>query len=155
MQCGSNRPWQILKEVIHRVSPMECGTTTNKSRDILSRPLLAFTLFWLPAIAIAVAGTSKFDAAWRTVIWTAALSTMGTACIVNALRCRRLHCYLTGPFFLGTAIVTLLYGLGVLPLGGNGWNLIGLMILVGAVALCCLSELIFGKYRTDHSEDGL
>jgi hypothetical protein len=43
------------------------------------------------------------------------------------------------------AIVTLLYGLGVLPLGGNGWNLIGLTILGGAVALCCLPELIFGN----------
>ncbi len=51
---------------------------------------------------------------------------MGTACIANAVRCGRLHCYITGPFFVAMAVVTLLYGLGALPLGGNGWNLIGL-----------------------------
>jgi hypothetical protein len=72
---------------------------------------------------------------------------MGTACIINSVRCGRLHCYLTGPFFLVMSIVTLLYDLGVVPLGGNGWNLIGLATLTGAVVLCCLPELFFGKYR--------
>jgi hypothetical protein len=47
------------------------------------------------------------------------------------------------------AVVTLLFGLGVLPLGGNGWNAIGLTILVGAIALSCLPEIFFGKYRRD------
>jgi hypothetical protein len=59
------------------------------------------------------------------------------------------------PFFLAMAVVTLLYSLGVLPMGGNGWNLIGLVILAGATAFCCLPELIFGKYRTDHGEGRL
>ena len=72
---------------------------------------------------------------------------MGAACIANARRCGRVHCYLTGPFFLVMALVALFYGLGILPLGRNGWNLIGLTILIGAIALCCLPELLFGKYR--------
>jgi hypothetical protein len=32
---------------------------------------------------------------------------MGVACIVNALRCGRVHCYLTGPFFLLMAVIAL------------------------------------------------
>jgi hypothetical protein len=72
---------------------------------------------------------------------------MGTACLVNATRCGRVHCYVTGPFFLLAALVTLLYGLGVLPLGADGWKLIGMTILIGAIVLCCLPELLFGKYR--------
>jgi len=52
------------------------------------------------------------------------------------------------------AVVTLLYGIGVVPLGGNGWNRIGLTILVGAIALCCLPELFFGKYRKGPARDG-
>lgn len=84
---------------------------------------------------------------WRTFVWTAALSTMGAACVVNAVRCGRLHCYITGPFFFAIAVVTLLYGLGVVPLGRNGWSLIGLIVLVGAVALYCLPEIFWGKYR--------
>jgi uncharacterized membrane protein HdeD (DUF308 family) len=125
---------------------MECETKTNKSRDILASPPLALALFWIPAIAIVVTGSSNFRDGWRTLVWTAALITMGTACITNAYRCRRVHCYITGPFFILMAVVTLLYGLGVTPLGRNGWNLIGLTILFGAICLCCLPELFFGKY---------
>jgi hypothetical protein len=84
---------------------------------------------------------------WRTAIWTAALAVMGGACIANASRCGRIHCYVTGPFLLLAALGTLLYGLGVIPLGANGWNVIGLTILIGAIVLCCLPELLFGKYR--------
>ena len=133
---------------------MESGTTTCKSRDILSSLWLAFSVFWFPAIAIVVSGTPAFGNNWRTGIWTVALGTMGAACIANALRCGRVHCFVTGPFFLLMALVSLLYGLGFVPLGRNGWNLIGLTILVGAIALCCLPELLFGKYRNGRTEQG-
>jgi len=72
---------------------------------------------------------------------------MGAARIANAMRCRRVHCYVTGPFFLLAALGTLLYGLGMIPLGANGWNVIGMTILIGAIVLGCLPELLFGKYR--------
>jgi hypothetical protein len=65
---------------------------------------------------------------------------------VNALRCGRVHCYLTGPFFLLMALIALSYGLGILRLGGNGWNLLGLTTLIGAIALCP-PEMFLGKYR--------
>ena len=116
-------------------------------RDILSSWRLAFFWFGLPVIAILVIGNLGFGAGWRTFVWTAALSIMGAACIVNTVRCGRIHCYITGPFFLLMALVTLLYGLGLVPLGGNGWNLISLTILGGAIVLCCLPELFLGKYR--------
>ena len=79
---------------------------------------------------------------------------MGAACLANAVRCGRVHCYTTGPFFLVMAVVTLLYGLGVVPLGGNGWSLISLAILIGAIVLCCLPELFFGKYRRGSARNG-
>ncbi len=126
---------------------MKRGTTTSHSHDMLSNPLLAFALFCLPAIAIVATGHYRIGGGWRTAVWTAALSIMGTACLANAVRCGRVHCYITGPFLLVMAVVTLLYGLGVLPLGGNGWNAIGLTILIGAIALSCLPEMLFGKYR--------
>jgi len=119
----------------------------GKKPDMLSRPWLSFLLWWLPAIAIVASGYEPVSRAWRTGIWTAALIVMGVACLANATRCGRVHCYITGPFFLLAAIGTLLYGIGVLPLGTNGWSLIGLTILVGAIVLCCLPEMLFGKYR--------
>ena len=131
---------------------MERGTTTRNSRDILSTPLLAFAFWWLPPIAIVVTGNLP-RVGWRTFVWTAALITMATGCIVNAVRCGRVHCYISGPFFLAMAVVTLLYGLGRVPLGRNGWNLISLTILVGAIASYCLPELFFGKYRKHRTGD--
>jgi len=125
---------------------MKCDTT-SESRDIFSSPWLCFFLFVVPAIGIAVTAGSDLGGGLRTVVWTAGLGIMGAACIANAARCGRLHCYITGPFFLVMSVVTLLYGLGVVRLGGNGWSLIGATILIGAIALCCLPELFFGKYR--------
>jgi hypothetical protein len=126
---------------------VESNATTCKSRDILSSRWRVFLLYWLPAIAIVVAGAPAISSGWRTVVWTVALVTMGVACIVNTLRCGRVHCYLSGPFFLLMALMALSYGLGILHLGGNGWNLLGLMTLIGAIALWCLPEMFLGKYR--------
>lgn len=116
-------------------------------RDILGNPWSAFAAFWLPMIAIIALGGPHFSNGWRTVVWTAALGVMGIACTVNAMRCGRVHCYLTGPFFLLMATVALLYGLGVVPLGRRGWNVMTLVALVGGVGLCCVPEMILGRYR--------
>lgn len=126
---------------------MDPASAPCQSRDILSRPGLAFLVFYLPAIAIVASGFFALSNIWRTILWTVALAVMGRACLVNALRCGRIHCYLTGPFFLVMALASLSYGLGLLPLGRNGWNLIGLVLLIGAFAFCCLPELLFGRYR--------
>ena len=121
--------------------------SSGKSRDLLSNPRSCLLLFCVPATAIVVTGNSVFGSAIRTIVWAGALSVLGTACTINAGRCGRVHCYVTGPFFLVMVVVALLYGTGVLPLGKHGWNLIGMTILVGAVALSCLPEFFFGKYR--------
>ncbi len=133
---------------------MEGCPPSGKSRDILASPWLAFALFCVPAIAIAATAGSTFSGGWRTAVWTAALAIMGIACLANAVRCGRVHCYLTGPFFLLMAVVSLLYGLKLLHLGTNAWNRIGLTILLGAVALCCLPEMLIGKYRRGHTDHG-
>lgn len=126
---------------------MGSNATTCNSRDILSSRWHVFMLYWLPAIAIVAAGVPVISNGWRTVVWTVALATMGTACIVNALRCGRVHCYLTGPFFFLMALVALSYGLGILHLGRNGWNLLGVIALIGAIVLWFLPEMLLGKYR--------
>ena len=126
---------------------MEPDATTCKSRDILSSRWRVFILYWLPAIAIVLAGAPVISNGWRTAVWTVALATSGMACIVNALRCGRVHCYLTGPFYILMALVALLYGLGTLRLGKNGWNLLALITVTGVIALWYLPEMFLGKYR--------
>ena len=134
---------------------MKSDATTCESRDILSSRWLVFMLYWLPAIAILAVGPLAISNGWRAVVWTVALATMGVACIVNALRCGRVHCYLTGPFFFLMALVALSYGLGILHLGRNGWNLLGVIALIGTIALWYLPEIFLGRYRkgrTDHRD---
>jgi len=72
---------------------MKCDATTSNSPDMLSNPLLALALFCLPAIAIVATGHYRVGGGWRTAVWTAALSIMGTACLANAVRCGRVHCH--------------------------------------------------------------
>lgn len=130
---------------------MDSGITIRKPRDILSTPLSALFVFWLPAIAIVVTGNTAFTR-WRPIVWTIALAIMGLGCVVNAIRCGRVHCFLTGPFLLLMALASALYSRGILPLGPRGWNIIGGITLIGAIALCCVPEMIWGKYRRPHAE---
>lgn len=44
----------------------------------------------------------------RPLLWIPSLAVAGSACLVNASRCGRLHCFLTGPLFLLGAVATLL-----------------------------------------------
>lgn len=72
---------------------------------------------------------------------------MGVVCVLNASRCGRVHCYFTGPFFILGAVVSLGYGLGLLPFGASGWKWIGAATIIGAILLCCIPELLLGRYR--------
>ena len=106
------------------------------------------TLIWgVPAIILAAAG-ALLPARDLVLVWPPVLAFMGAACVVNARRCGRIHCYATGPFLLILAAATLLYGIGALPLGPHGWSILSDALIVGTVILCFVPELIFGRYSS-------
>src|ERR1700719_2299379 len=119
----------------------------GRSRDVLCDRRFVVGVYWLPAGVIVASGFLAMDPRARGALWTVALATMGVGCLANLLRCHRVHCYLTGPFFLVMAMVALLYALGVLPLGENGWNLLGAVALGGALVFYYIPERLFGRYR--------
>jgi len=92
----------------------DCCPTCDQ-RDLTGRRGARFVLWQLPLLVF-LAGIFVRPS-WRIVLWTAALVVAGAACVANAARCGRLHCYFTGPFYLLAALVTLTYGLGLLPSG--------------------------------------
>ena len=96
----------------------------------------------LPVAVMVAAGVFDVQAA----LWPAALLWMGVACLVNARRCGRRHCFFTGPFFLAMAAMALLLGLEIVSLGGNGWEWIGVGTLAGAVILYYVPERLWGRY---------
>jgi hypothetical protein len=104
-----------------------------------------FLLAWgLPAFVVLTA--SFAGPAIRTTLWVVCLLWMGGACIHNAWRCGRTHCYFTGPFFLLMAGLTFFYGVGHLPLGNDGWTWLGLALVLGAALLGWLPEMIWGSH---------
>lgn len=78
--------------------------------------------------------------------WVGALGWMGIACLVNARRCKRTHCYYTGPFFLAMVVPVALHGSEIFWLGPEGWQWLGLATVIGAAGLWCLTEKVFGRY---------
>ena len=101
-------------------------------------------LWGIPAAAMALA--ALLDPMPRAVIWSAALMWMGGACIANARRCGRTHCRFTGPFYLLMAALVTAYAVGVLPLGGEGWAMLGATTIAGTALLWWASERIWGVF---------
>jgi hypothetical protein len=121
--------------------------STVHPRDLFANFGLVVLIFWLPILAIAVTGYIDVGTSVRTAVWTASCLIMAVASLLNAMRCGRLQCYLTGPFFLVGAIASLLHGLGIVPLGEMGWGIIGYTLLAGVVLLTYLPEHFLGRYR--------
>ncbi len=106
----------------------------------------SFVIAWgLPIGAMVVARIGGEFA--PAIVWPLALLWMGSACLLNARHCGRTHCYFTGPFFLVSAAVSLLYGLGIINLGPMGWPWLGGSIGFGAAALWFGSEAAWDKFR--------
>ena len=103
-------------------------------------------VWWCIPIGVAVAaGYFASSARVSAMIWTGAFAWMGTGCILNARRCRRLHCYISGPvFFLGAAALALLAA-GIVPLSPHSLNNI-VSITLAIALLSFVAEMIWRKY---------
>src|SRR6266568_2038929 len=71
---------------------------------------IGLLLWGLPLIAILASAFGPLAPMTRGTIWALALLWAGAACITNACRSGRLHCYITGPFFVILGLASLLYG---------------------------------------------
>jgi len=104
-------------------------TSHRWSQSIWAASCVAFAAGWL------VPG-------WRPHLWSASLAAAGILCIVNAFRCGRLHCHITGPLFLLGAVLTTLKANGAVSLS---WSVLGTAIVLGT-AVAYAPELVAGKY---------
>jgi hypothetical protein len=128
---------------------MSCaGATSRGPTHDLVRGARSFLLLWGLPLALVVLGL-----AWPRVqvwLWVPAGVIAGSACLANASRCGRLHCYLTGPLFLAGAAATLLAHLGVLRLD-PAWILAAMVIGTG---IGYAAEWIRGAYVGASDADG-
>ena len=98
----------------------------------------------LPVALLIAGGSWQRGGPW---LWTVAFTVMGAGCLANAVRCRRTHCYMTGPLFLLAAIWSLLSALRVVVLHPN----ILVLVVVAIVVLAHLAEIPLGRYRRARS----
>jgi hypothetical protein len=124
---------------------------TAPARDLLSHRRTTILVYVLPTVAIVATSLGGVSEIVVTVVWTLAFAVMGIACVVNAVRCGRVHCYFTGPFLLLLAAASLLHGLRVVSLGPHGWQWLGGVAFAGTLVLLTVPERIWGRYaRRDH-----
>lgn len=128
---------------------MTTDISNHRSKDLLTS-LRGFTINWgLPIAAMVLTiGVPHPVKSW---VWAGALIWMGVACLVNARRCGRVHCYYTGPFFLFMTGPVLLHGFQFVELGAEGWKWLAITIGVGGGGLWCVTETLLGRYRGQSS----
>ena len=141
LSCGPGRRL-VLRDSVQSVgNEGACARRTDWASGLRG------CLTWgLPAALLIISPLRYF-----VIVWPIALTFMGVACVLNARRCGRLHCYFTGPFFVILAFLGLLYGLDVLSLGARGWSVLSITLVVGSVVLICVPEWLFGRYRASGS----
>jgi hypothetical protein len=116
------------------------GPAGVKPTEDLAQGRLGFA-FWCVGVVALIVGLVVPNL--RTWLWIPAFLVMGIACVANAARCRRTHCYLTGPVFLAAAVYVGLSVLHLVPLYAGAL----LDIVLAATLLAFLAELPLGKYR--------
>lgn len=121
------------------------GYSDPRARDWASDGRALAGLWGAPAVAMLMA--LWLGPTWRAVVWTVMLVWMGVACLMNARRCSRTHCRVTGPFFLAMAGLVVAYAAGLAPFGPHGWSMLGAIILGGFIGLWWGSERLWGAYR--------
>ena len=113
-------------------------------QDLSHNSVRNFLLWRLTPLVIIVTGFLG-RSPWIEIAWTVSFAVMGVACLINARRCGRMHCYFTGPFFLLVSAASLLRGLGIISVE---WSWIGGVALAGGIFLSCVPEWIWGKYSS-------
>ena len=99
-------------------------------------------LGWSAAL-VAALGALVFPTA-STWLWVVFFLIATALCGSSYLeRCGRVHCRITGPFFLLCAVYLTIVQLSLVPFMGNTWFLVAVM---GVIALSFLAELIVGTY---------
>ena len=118
----------------------------DSTRDLVAGKSTFLALWGLPLAVIVLTAFTPTTSGFRTLAWATSFTVAGVACLVNAKRSGRVHCSLTGPYFLGLGAVTVLHSYAGLPLGSAGWWLIAAALAIGTPLLWVVPERRRGRY---------
>lgn len=118
---------------------------TETENDWVRRPGMGFVWWCLPLGVGIAANYFVSSARGIALVWMVSFVWMGTGCILNARRCRRLHCYISGPAFVLGAAALALFSAGVALLGPHSLNnIVGITLTVALLSF--VPEMIWRKY---------
>lgn len=118
------------------------SAATSTTRDWVASARANILAWWIPHAAMLAALFLPVPV--RSVVWMLALAWMGSACILNACRCRRTHCRFTGPYYLLMIVPVL--ALGIVGAGIHGWIALGIHIVAGSKLIWWATERMWGKF---------
>src|SRR6185437_9266640 len=124
--------------------PPSTRVAAARSRDWLRQPT-SIIFWWVLPIALGVSTNFwRLPLAETALLWAVSLAWMGTGCALNAARCGRRHCFISGPVLWLGAIAAALVALGVL----TEPNALGDAVngALALAALSFLSECFWGSY---------
>lgn len=111
--------------------------------DFVRRLVPALVLWCLPLCLGFGATLLRLPIQVEALVWMIVFVWMGAGCVLNARRCHRLHCYISGPIFLFGAAAAGLLASGFL--GSTHFNYIVDVTLVLAL-LSFVPEMTWRKY---------
>ena len=113
-------------------------------RDLSARKESFLAIWLLPIVLAGFVTVFVRVPSWAApVAWMAAFAWMGGACLINARRCGRLHCYFSGPILIAGALVTLALAVGIVDLGLT----IAVTLTLALAGLTYGLEYVWGRYR--------
>ena len=111
--------------------------------------VLSWASWLLWGIPMALGVTAIYWSIGRPYLLTLAFMWAGIACVVNVKRCGRFHCHITGPLYLGLALLSGLNGLGILNID---WRWIGVMFAIGT-CIAYIPEFVGWQYVRQGSDE--
>ena len=140
----SGRPDRFL--TASGASPTLTDTVKTASRKDWARQPLTIILWWgLPIAVVLAAGLLHLSFRASAGVCAASFAWMATGCLLNARRCHRVHCYISGPVLLLGAIFAGLVASGVVNVGPHIFNNAVSATLVLAL-LSFVPELVWKRY---------
>src|SRR5258708_11481514 len=93
------------------------------ARTDLARQPLSIIAWWGLPIAIG-ASASLLQVPFRAgaAVWTLSFAWIATGYLLNAMRCHRVHCYISGPVFLLGAVIAGLDAAGMVVLSPSAFT---------------------------------
>jgi hypothetical protein len=104
-------------------------------------------LWWgLPILGGVSSNFLGLSLAPAAFLWAGAFAWMGTGCLLNARRCARLHCFISGPVLWLGAVITALMGFGIVSAPHALGDVVNATVVL--VVLSWLPEWFWGRYYT-------